>query len=195
MRALRALCSYAAPLSAAQLAREAGLTPQGIRLVLDDLVGQGVVTAHGQGRSRLYSIDVAHPLAPALSALFAAEHARWERLLTRLRDVLSAFEMLDAAWLYGSVARGEDGPASDVDLALVTHGTPGELANAVRERLRSLEDESRVTFSVVALSREDLLARDGNDPWWRELVRDAKVIKGAAPDAVAARLRHAQVVA
>jgi predicted nucleotidyltransferase len=195
VRVLRALSGYAAPLSATQLAREAGLTPQGIRLVLDDLAGQGVVTAHGQGRSRVYAIDVAHPLVPALRALFAAEHARWERLLTRLRDLVGDEASVDAAWLYGSVARGEDDPASDVDLALVAQGAPGDVADAVRERLRPLEDELRVTFSVVALSRADVLARGEKDPWWTELVRDAKVLKGAAPDAVAAQLRQAQGVA
>ena len=195
VRVLRALSAYAAPLSAAQLARDAGLTPQGVRLVLDELVGQGAVAALGQGRSRLYSIDSAHPLAPVLKALFAAEHGRWEGLLARLREGLNAFEQVDAAWLYGSVARGADGPASDVDLALVVHGAAGEAAEAVRERLRPLEDELRVAFSVVALSHADVLERATNDPWWSELERDAKVLKGGTPESVAARLRVERIAA
>jgi predicted nucleotidyltransferase len=195
VRVLRALSAYAAPLSAAQLARDAGLTPQGVRLVLDELVGQGAVAALGQGRSRLYAIDSAHPLATVLKALFAAEHRRWEGLLARLREGLNAFEQVDAAWLYGSVARGADGPASDVDLALVVHGAAGEAAEAVRERLRPLEDELRVTFSVVALSPADVLERATKDPWWTELERDAKVLKGGTPESVAARLRVERIAA
>lgn len=194
VRVLRALSTFAAPLSTAQLARDAGLTPQGARLVLDELVGQGAVTALGQGRSRLYAIDPAHPLAPVLQALFAAERARWEGLLARLRDGLNAFEQVDAAWLYGSVARGEDGPASDIDLALVVRGASGEAAEAVRERLRPLEDELRVAFSVVALSHADVVER-ANDPWWSELARDAKVLKGGTPEGVAARLRLEEIAA
>jgi predicted nucleotidyltransferase len=192
VRVLRALSAYGAPLSATQLAREAILTPQGVRLVLDDLVGQGVVSALGQGRSRLYAIDPAHPLAPPVKALFGAEQARWERVLTRLRECLNSFEQVDAAWLYGSVARAEDGPASDIDLAIVFHGASGEAAEAVRERLRVLEDELRVTFSVAAVSREDVLAR-AKDGWWTELVRDARALKGSTPEGLAARLRHEQV--
>lgn len=195
VRVLRALSAYAAPLSAAQLARDAGLTPQGVRLVLDELVGQGAVASLGQGRSRLYSVDPAHPLASVLKALFAAERARWEGLLSRLRDALSAFEQVDAAWLYGSVARGEDGPASDIDLALVVRGAPGEAAEAVRERLRPLEDELRVAFSVVALSHADVVERAANDPWWGALARDAKVLKGGTPESTAARLRLEKVAA
>jgi predicted nucleotidyltransferase len=96
---------------------------------------------------------------------------------------------------YGSVARGEDGPASDIDLALVVQGVPGEVAEAVRDRLRPLEDELRVTFSVVALSRADVRERTGNDTWWRALARDAKVLKGGTPEQVATRLRQAPLTA
>jgi predicted nucleotidyltransferase len=192
---LRALAAFATPLGAPQLARDAGLTPQGVRLVLDELVGQGVVSAFGQGRTRLYALDAAHPLVPGLKALFAAERARWERLLARLRELLGAAEDVEAAWLYGSVARGEDGPASDIDLALVARGAPGEAAEAVRERLRPLEDELRVTFSVVGLSPADVLERAAQDPWWSEVVRDARVLKGGTPEGTAERLRREAVAA
>ena len=195
VRVLRALSEYGAPLSAVQLAREAGLTPQGVRHVLDGLVGQGVVSVLGQGRSRLYAIESAHSLAPVLKALFAEERTRWEGLLKRVREGLSALEQVTAAWLYGSVARGEDDPASDIDLALVVQGEPGEVAEAVRERLRALEDELRVTFSVVTLSRADALGRAEKEPWWRELARDAKVLKGGTPEQVVARLRQEPVTA
>ena len=195
VRVLRALSAYGGPLSAVQLAREAGLTPQGVRHVLDGLVGQGVVSALGQGRSRLYAVETAHPLAPVLKTLFAAERARWEGLLMRVRDSLEAIEPVNAAWLYGSVARGEDGPASDIDLALVVEGVPGEVGEAVRDRLRPLEDELRVTFSVVTLSGADVLERAGKDSWWDELARDAKVLKGGTPEQVAARLRQEPVTA
>lgn len=195
VRVLRALSEYGAPLSAVQLAREAGLTPQGVRHVLDGLVGQGVVSVLGQGRSRLYAIESAHSLAPVLKALFAEERTRWEGLLKRVREGLSALEQVTAAWLYGSVARGEDDPASDIDLALVVQGEPGEVAEAVRERLRALEDELRVTFSVVTLSRADVLGRAEKEPWWRELARDAKVLKGGTPEQVVARLRQEPVTA
>ncbi len=190
VRVLRALFAYGAPLSAVQLARDAGLTPQGVRYVLDGLVGQGVVSALGQGRSRLYAIEPAHPLARALKTLFTAERARWEELMKRVRECLSGSEQVDAAWLYGSVARGEDGPASDIDLALVVGGAAGDVADAVRDLLRPIEDEMRVTFSVVARSRADVLERAAEDSWWREVARNARVLKGGTPEQVAARLRR-----
>lgn len=188
VRVLRALSAFAAPLGATQLARESGLTPQGVRRVLEDLVGQGVVSSFGQGRSRLYAADSAHPLASAIGALFAAERARWEGLLARVRETVGAFAEVEAAWLYGSVSRGEDGPASDIDVALVVRGAPGDAAESVRERLRPVEDELRVAFSVVALSHADVVARAAGDAWWRQVAREAKVLKGDAPDSVAARL-------
>ena len=63
---LRALMAYGAPLSAVQLARDTGLTRQGVRLVLQGLEGQGLVTPLGLPRSQLFCIVPAHPFAGAL---------------------------------------------------------------------------------------------------------------------------------
>lgn len=190
VRVLRALFTYGAPLSAAQLARDTGLTPQGTRRVLDGLAGQGIVSALGQGRANLFTIDAAHPLSTPLRMLFAEEQSTWNALMQRLREILQSQKAVKAAWLYGSVARGNDEPASDVDVALVTEGVAGRVAQAVRDSLRSLEDDAHVSFSVVALSTMEVLERADGDAWWRELVRDAKPLKGGAPEQVAARLRR-----
>ena len=51
VRVLRALMTYGAPLSVAQLAADSGLTTRGARFVLDSLASQGVVSVLGQLRS------------------------------------------------------------------------------------------------------------------------------------------------
>ena len=42
-----------------------------------------------------------------------------ETLAGELREVLARDERVDCAWLFGSTARGESGPLSDVDVALL----------------------------------------------------------------------------
>lgn len=42
-----------------------------------------------------------------------------EDLAGALREVLARDERVDCAWLFGSVARGEAGPLSDVDVAVL----------------------------------------------------------------------------
>lgn len=101
VRVLRALAHDRAPQSAPQLAAAAGLTPQGTRGVLDVLARQRLVKAHGSGRTLLYELNAAHPLAASLAALFHDEQARWDSLMNSIRDVLAHHAAVSAAWLLG----------------------------------------------------------------------------------------------
>jgi len=146
----------------------------------------------GSGQSRLFRARHEHPLAAVLDAVFRAEDERFEAVLQAVREAVDACgtDVL-AAWLYGSVARGDDSVSSDVDIALVA--APEALASAadaVRERLRPAEDALAFTASVVGLDTEDVPRLGEGDPWWAEVVRDAIVLVGDDPEALAARLHR-----
>jgi predicted nucleotidyltransferase len=187
VRVLRALAANQSPESAPKLAEAAGLTPQGARLVLDALTRQRLVIVHGSGRARLYALNVPHPLASALLALFLEEQRRWDALLDSIRAVLARQgSAVSAAWVYGSVARGEDSPSSDLDIAIVARSRT--VADRVREDLMPLEDAQQLNISLTALSPKELAALADDDPWWRDVVRDGRVLKGAAPEQARRRL-------
>lgn len=182
LRTLRVLVNDPSPQSAPHVAQQAGLSPQGARLVLDALARQQLVKVHGSGRTQLYALSPAHPFVGALITLFQEERQRWEHLLAMVREKLARpGAAVRAAWLYGSVARGEDTPRSDLDIALLV--SSHEVADQVREDLMSLEDEQQVHFSVTSLSPADLAAISDDDRWWSDVVRDARILKGSAPDA------------
>ncbi|MCX2862755.1 nucleotidyltransferase domain-containing protein [Paucibacter sp. PLA-PC-4] len=187
VRVLRALVADRALQSAPQLAAMAGLTPQGARGVLDALARQRLAKVHGSGRTQLYELNASHPLSASLTALFQQEQTRWEGLLTSIRELLEHHGVaISAAWLYGSVARGEDSPASDVDVALLVRSAA--VAEQVREALMPLEDEQQIRISLTALTAKELAALPEDDPWWMNVVRDSRVLKGAAPAQVRRRL-------
>jgi predicted nucleotidyltransferase len=190
VRVLRVLATDRAPQSAPQLAAAAGLTPQGTRGVLDAMTRQRLVKAHGSGRTQLYELNTGHPLAPSLAALFEAEQWRWDGLMSSIRDVLERQgAAVGAAWLYGSVARGEDAPDSDVDIALVVRSQA--VADRVREALMPLEDAQQIRISLTALTTPELAVLPEDDPWWANVVREGRVLKGAAPDQARRRLARA----
>lgn len=190
VRVLRALVADRSPQSAPQLAGVAGLTPQGVRLVLDTLARQQLVVIHGSGRIQLYSLTSSHPFASALNALFQEEQRRWDGLLESIRDVLvKRGSAVSAAWLYGSVARGEDSPASDLDIAILVRSHT--VADQVREDLMPLEDGQQLRISLTALTPKELAALPEDAPWWTDVVRDGRVLKGSAPDQVRRRLAKA----
>lgn len=187
IRVLRAMMAYGAPLSVVQLARDTGLTRQGVRLVLEGLEAQGLVTALGLPRSQLFSVVSDHPFAAALMTIFEQEHERWDVLNQTLRDTLQTNSGVRSAWLYGSAARGEDAPHSDIDIAIVTQDDGTDAAEEVREILQALEDRLKVHFSVVALAPADVARLQPDDHWWGELTKDAKLLKGVGPQQEALR--------
>ena len=181
VRVLRALMAYGAPLSVAQLAADSGLTTRGARFVLESLVSQGMVSVLGQARSQLYCVASQHPLADAVKTLFQQERSRWEGVQEALRQNLASWRAVRSAWLYGSVARGEDGPRSDVDIVLVVNKDSVETAHQVRDSVQALGDTLGLHFSAVILTPRELAAIRKDDPWWAEVERDARILKGLGP--------------
>lgn len=192
MRVLRVL-SDGLTSSATQIATAAGLTPQGTRLVLDALAALGVVTAKGSARTQLFELAAVHPFRQPILQLFEAERAVWEDLVARLRERLKKRAGVQAAWLYGSVARGEDTPTSDIDVALLVSAP--DVGDKVREDLMPIEDELGVRVSVTALTLQDLAARQEADKWWSDVVRDSRVLKGMRPEGAMKSARARPVAA
>ena len=181
VRVLRALAAAGSPSSVPRLAEAAGLTPQGTRLVLESLLRPRLAKVHGSGRTRGYELDRSHPLAAPLASLLLEEARRWDGLLASIRKVLDRHgAAVEAAWLYGSVARGEDSPESDLDIALVVRAHA--VADRIRDGLMALEDAQQVRISLTALTPRELSALPDDDPWWSGIVRDARVLKGPAPE-------------
>lgn len=182
VRILRALALERAAQSAPHLARLTGLSPQGVRLILDTLSRQRLVHVQGSGRSQLYQLNGSHPVAQSLLGLFQEEQQRWDRLFETIRERLARHgTSVRAAWLYGSVARGEDTPLSDLDIALVVSSS--DVADRVRDDLMPLEDEQHVRISLAVLTPIELAALSDDDRWWSEVVRDARILKGSSPEA------------
>ncbi len=193
VRVLRALVAYGAPLSVAQLADDCGLSTRGTRFVLESLVSQGIVSVLGQPRSQLYCVAPQHPMADAVKALFQHERSRLENAQEALRQALASWKEVRSAWLYGSVARGEDGPHSDVDILLVMKEDDVDASHRIRDAVQALGDTLSMHFSAVVLTPAELVAARNDGPWWTDVMRDARVLKGLSPvKEMAACARSAQ---
>ena len=192
VRLLRVLATRGLPLSVSQLDKECGLSARGTRLALENLIRVQVVSQLGAARSRLYCIDPRHPLTGAITHLFQDEMQHWNSMLNGVREVLKA-QQVTSAWYYGSVARGEDTPASDFDLAIIVPDDTAveSVTETVRLALQAVEDRHQVRCSVVGLSDADVLRMcEGHDPFWENMTRDAKVLDGPRPEQYAARLQR-----
>jgi predicted nucleotidyltransferase len=182
LRVLRALLEYEAPQSSTQLVRATGMTLPGVLKVLDNLVAQGAVEVLGSGRSRVFSAAKS-PQVEDLKVVFEHERTAWEQFLGVLRTTFAKRRDVLAAWLYGSVARGDDGPDSDVDLAVLVKDESA--ADRVRDCLHEVEGALTAHFSVLALTPKDL--RTVDPTLWAAIARDARTLKG--PDRARVRTR------
>ncbi len=196
VRVLRELIGHAGETAIPRLAEATKLNHQTVRnVLLGDLAAAGIVEMVGQGRSTLYRARATHPLYSLLAQLFAAEDARVELTVQTLAGAARAtVPGVLAVWMFGSVARGDDHPGSDLDVALVVPQETSETALAdYRERVSSALDSELVPVSVVGLSVDDVLRLDAEDaPWWRNVVADAQPVLGLPPAALAEHLRSNQ---
>lgn len=91
-------------------------SPRGAQLVLDRLVGQGLVLREQAGRAYLYELNAEHVAAEAVLSLATLRG----KLLSRLREAIGQWDQAPVhASLYGSAARGTGGVSSDLDIFLV----------------------------------------------------------------------------
>lgn len=195
VRLLRELAQHGGALSPRALADRTGLTIQGVRRALHRLAVVGVVDALGGGDRRLFRLAPIHPLRTALEALFAAEARRVDAVLAAVRQAARQVNPPPVAvWLYGSVARGEDTAASDVDIAVVVDAPEDGVERAVetmRTALAPVEDAERVALALVGVSLVDVARLAAGDAWWVTMAAHAVPLVGPSPDTVArlARVR------
>ena len=135
---LQVLAGTQSGLSASQIAR---LTDRGTRVgqlpVLTRLVEHGLVIADPANRGFLYQLNRSHVLAEAIVSATRARTVILDRL-TEVVQVLAPSPV--SVSLFGSFARGEAGPDSDLDLLIVT-ATDAELGADWEQQLQDLEDQ------------------------------------------------------
>lgn len=105
-----------------------------------------------------------------------------QHFVAMLRDALG--EDLRAVWLYGSRARGERHPESDVDLLVIAEGGHERYERAaldLSEAAALAEGESPFTYSVHVYDSEWLRGRREIESFFiGEVDRDKIVLAGSA---------------
>lgn len=195
--ALRQLYLVDAPQTAGDVHERAETgSRNGIRYALDRLADQGIVTRTPVGNTAVYELNRDHLAYPALDAALST-YAPYADLRDRLRDLAR-----DCAWngpalfslaLYGSVARREAGPDSDVDLLMVLpDGVDADDAN-VDELSETLHVHvkrwtgNRAHLDVRTLHQVHMAAA-AQDPVFTSWLRDADFVFG---DDVVAQAKRA----
>lgn len=142
------------PLSGATVSRLADRSYARTRACLHRLVGHGLVAAEDAGSAVLYRLNREHVLAgPVVTAVQATSDVEaW--LTERLRSLEPA---AFAVVIFGSWARGEADPDSDLDLLVVRAGADEVWAAELHSLSVDLEALCGNHIQVLQISRDQLV--------------------------------------
>src|SRR5580658_1602077 len=133
------------------------------------LTDAGLIKRSAVGSQVFYQANQEHPEFPELRALLAKTTGVFQMLKTALAPLSSRINL---AFVYGSVARGEEKAASDIDLMVIGAISLDEVFDAVGP----VEKQLRRPVNPTIYSLEDVRARlrEGNH-FLRSLKKSKKV--------------------
>jgi len=184
---LRAILPLTGPVSGREAQKLAGVNSRkGAHQALNALAALGVLTQHRLRGTHLYSVNCEHHLIAPLQALFAAEAERFSILRDALRSGFEQHGLLanvKSAILFGSAARGEARPDSDLDVLFVADAKP--VVEAVQGVAIDLQDAvfTRLGVSLAPITLPLARFRErhaAGDPLLRDIETEGRVLLGAS---------------
>jgi len=159
VRVLRALDALpgSVTVSGRELARRAGVSQPTAREVLASLERQGLLTVGRSLRRDSYRLNPEHVLVPLVRGLFEREGSVPEDLERGVADAVREIADVRGAYLFGSAARGDMRPNSDIDVAITSsHALPEEIPEleAIFRRFGNRVNVIRLTTRGAAGLRE-----------------------------------------
>ena len=135
-----------------ELARRMGVPSSSLQRELQELTEAGILKSHRQGRMVYYQANVDSPLFPDLRGLLL----KTAGLVDVLRDALRPLAArITLAFVYGSIASGQERSESDIDLMVIGSVSPADLALPLRRAREQLGREINPTvYSVAEFSRK-----------------------------------------
>jgi predicted nucleotidyltransferase len=175
---LRTLLDTTTGFSGNEVARLAGMHPLSALKALSSLEVLGIVRRQRGGRDHIFTLNRAHfVVREGLIGLYEAEQRLPGAIISSLAGILRR-KVLSAV-IFGSVARHEESPASDLDLCCVVKSETDK--EKVRESLASQSTSLHETFGVKLAPLIFTLAelrKRAKAPLVEDMVAHGKLVTG-----------------
>jgi predicted nucleotidyltransferase len=155
-----------------ELAQKCRVSPSQAIRAAQSLEEVGIVAREIVGRAHVWKLATGHELALPLQKLFADEATSLERLNEELARRMNALPA-ERAWIFGSVARGDELPTSDVDVFIEVKTEADR--RAVLDTMNRLSGDFAVRFGnpiSTIVWRSGELRRPSNPRLVEEIARD-----------------------
>lgn len=177
---LRALTHAGRGLTGREVARAAGVAQRAGLDGLARLENAGIVRRTPAGQANVFELRREHRLVQrAILPLFEQEGELRAEVFARLHDALE--KQVLSGCVFGSTARGEDTPASDLDILLLVEGS--EDIPRVEDRVSSVFEGLRHEFSlrpssVIMVRAEFVRGYRAGRVFIRNVVREGETFAG-----------------
>ncbi len=155
------------PLHLREIQRRAGLSLGTMQQELRKLKRLGFLVSHADGNRLSYQVNKGHPLYPEIHRMVLKTSGLADVLRSTLRD-----PKIEWAFVFGSIARGEETAGSDVDLTVV-----GDLGlRGVTSLLSGAADQIGREINPHVFRRTELMKRKAaSDPFLTRLLAEPKI--------------------
>lgn len=159
------------------LARHLKVPKTSLQRELANLEGAGIIIRETQGRQVYYAANPTCPFLPELQGLLA----KTAGLVDVLREALKPLSgRISVAFVYGSVARGEEVAESDVDLLIIGDVGLADLAMPIRDARQRLAREVNPTV----MSTREFVAKATEPGFVRAVLEKPKIFIIGSDDAL-----------
>jgi DNA-binding transcriptional ArsR family regulator len=140
-----------------ELARRLGVPSSSLQRELQDLTEAGILKSRRQGRMVYYQANGESPLFPDLRGLLLKTAGLVDILADALKPLRTKIRL---AFVYGSIASGQERSDSDIDLMVVGDISPVDLAVPLRHARELLGREINPTVYSLAEFAKKRMAKD-----------------------------------
>lgn len=187
VQVLRALLPLRGPVSGREVKRlSRARSRSALSRALDHLTALGVVHRRQLAGTHLFQVNREHDLVPAIEALFQAEAARFAAFRAAVAAALEEAGVAEAvlsAVVFGSMARGDAHPESDLDLLVATASEEAvePVNDALLERAEALRARFGFRISPLVLPQPRIVERfREGDPLMKNILDDGRTLLGAS---------------
>ncbi|MEV1128780.1 nucleotidyltransferase domain-containing protein [Agromyces sp. NPDC049794] len=179
-RILHRLAVLAEPASGRRIHELSGVRAlRSTQRILDDLVGLGLVDMQKVGPANAYTLNRGHVLWDPIEKILATRAVVASAVEEAITEVTAG--VVVSAAIYGSLARGEAGPESDVDVLVVwENGTTEDqrdgVMEALEERVRRLTGNRVQVLAVTSGELARLV--EHADPLVASIRGDGRTVTG-----------------
>lgn len=152
-----------------EIAQRTGLAVRSVQRAVSDLSQIGILEREKRGNAVYFRLNSENPIIPDLKGIFLKTIG----LGDFLREALTEETRIEVAFIYGSVAKGDETTLSDIDLALIGTIRPHDLADMLTE----LETRVGREINATVFAPDEWASRmESGDHFVTTLLREPKIM-------------------